>query len=674
MRKLIARTVFAGAFAMLAWAAGTANAVTCTNISDMSTCKAENKCINAIAKYASGYVSGMQIIAQTVLKKSTTAGETALPKYYCVGGPNNGKVCIQNNDPVASTTPPKVGYYCNYNPGSGSYVNDIPECQPWVTANDFSKDAQKAAGKLLANIKKDCCVTKSLDGKSCVTEVDPSIIGIQNLKLCPGAAATVATSAGPLYSDVWEQLATCIEESIVGPKAPLGTTDKIDMSDGEFGPTVADSTQAVIHEVVGSATSALRPQNKPGKATTDPFMVDQFAGSQLLQIGTATGAPTISSGGTDTYLSLRHCIGGNNANSCTKNADCKNLATKVLGNCVQDCDGDLCAMRGPHADKNVLIINPTCSAAVSLATCLVSKNMDAGNGTPAAGSIDLSIGKIDLLSPITTQVWSTSPVGGGVQPGCNCDTFVHGACPLCLSGHCTGHCVQTPCTTCTSDTDCPGGLDICSADGVACTAADGTVTQQCLPKADANNGAGVDTADIPNPMMETTGSSELSTPVVAGKFCGFCDYNIGGNPLTDAACDHAPAPNQGDVLCAHGCKNTADCLSLLASELNGKTGFCDGDADFTHYGTACSSNGDCGGLLGACHAVECDFGKTVLGFQGNSAVTSIKAVGQESIFTPVMVGAFCTGMTNDTLLDGSAGLPGPVRVVAPYVQSYRFGP
>jgi len=197
--------------------------------------------------------------------------------------------------------------------------------------------------------------------------------------------------------------------------------------------------------------------------------------------------------------------------------------------------------------------------------------------------------------------------------GVTCGSYA--ACPTCEGGFCTGRCSNAPGTVCTSDATCGAGT--CTGDGSACNVPDGTTTSECLP-----NAALLGT--IPNPFDLSTNTTFLTPIASTGTtiFCGFCDNNA------SSGCQG------GAAMCAKGCQSAADCVSV-------------------------------GGSV-------CDTSTAVVGASWNPGASFITAQGHASQYAPVLSGAFCTGITNNGIVDGNAGLPGPVRFTSQDIHGYGF--
>jgi len=82
----------------------------------------------------------------------------------------------------------------------------------------------------------------------------------------------------------------------------------------------------------------------------------------------------------------------------------------------------------------------------------------------------------------------------------------------------------------------------------------------------------------------------------------------------------------------------------------------------------CIDNGVCSGVVGSgC----CGFG-TNTGAFGTDSATSASANGLRSQYVPKLATLFCTGKSGSALVDGTQGLPGPVRLIQQQLNAYRF--
>jgi hypothetical protein len=621
------------------WPAAQATALTCANITnkDDDACKLALGCFDTIVNQGGLYVSKLQNDEKNAIRKSLKALLTKTPKYFCIGGSENGKACTNNT-----------------NCPDG-------QCQPNFKTNDFAKTGTTSKATLQKLILKKCCPNGA---DPC--DVASDEVGIDDLTVCDDAASNAAAG-----NDVaaYKALAKCFSQGLVGVRRPLegATEDNLDFSDGESGVPMADASTSHFQKMLGGS-SLTRPRGNVGLAGNEnPRMIDQISGSNLVQIGTSASASSPGTGQGVTYLALARCTNAGPAFDlgCVSDPDCDTAKNAGDGACPDaSCPGDVCQFEGPKTDLNILTLTDSC--ANNLGTCLVSNTRDSGNGTPASGSINLATGALDQSAPISTEVWVT---------GTGQDCALQVPCPVCEGGTCTGVCSNNPLTTCTADSDCGGG-NFCTSDGADCNAAPGTPTQQCLPVYDVLASNTAPTAEIPNPFNLSTGTSELEAVTSAGTggglaFCGFCDADTSADPST---CDYDTFTNPTDGVCAQGCggtvpQGTAECAQRL--NLGANDGYCVDDGSIqcdTANGTlsnpACPSSGPCA-------AVTCKFGKSLAGFKGESGITTVSATGYANPYAPVAVGVFCTGTTGSPVVDGSAGVPGPVRVINPYVNAYR---
>jgi len=197
--------------------------------------------------------------------------------------------------------------------------------------------------------------------------------------------------------------------------------------------------------------------------------------------------------------------------------------------------------------------------------------------------------------------------------GVTCGSYA--ACPTCVAGVCTGRCSNAPNTVCTTNATCGAGT--CTTVAGTCTTADNTTTSECLPNAPL-------LGTIPNPFDLSTNTGTL-TPIASTAtniFCGFCDTNA------------ASGCQGGASVCAKGCQDAGDCTSV-------------------------------GGTV-------CDVSGSGTGASWNPGAFFIQSNGVASQYAPVIAGAFCTGITGNPLVDGVAGLPGPVSFISQDIHAYGF--
>jgi hypothetical protein len=180
----------------------------------------------------------------------------------------------------------------------------------------------------------------------------------------------------------------------------------------------------------------------------------------------------------------------------------------------------------------------------------------------------------------------------------------------------------------------------------------------------------------------------ISSTVMIGTTCPICDAGTGlcdsgpnaGTPCankggTDTACPPAGAgpviPNPLDL------STEPHTLSVPANNPGGGAtnpaatfcGSCDVDPTVgCQNDQDCIDNGVCSGILGSgC----CEFG-TNTGAFGDDGATTASANGLRSQYVPKLATIFCTGESGSGLVDGTQGLPGPVRLVQLQLNAYKF--
>jgi len=441
-------------------------------------------------------------------------------------------------------------------------VNDASECGINNSKSTYAKANTAAQATLLKSIQTACA------------GVDATSIGLT--VACPGVTA----------ADQPKALADCIAKSIDG-----------DLVSGN----VVDTNTRLF--TVSTGSGSIAPKSKTLK---DPRAVIELQGSQSLQIGNGAGDPTsngLASGGGVVALYGAHCVGGNGNGFCLNDKDCGTDSGGLAnGVCTPNAvvGGELTLTGAPvhnpadpNSFGNLLSISATCGGGV--ATCLVTRTKNAGNGTTTAGSINLTTGHYQATSPISTDVYVDAPV-------LDCNAF-GSPCPYCdVTKHCH------------AGSGGSGSTDITRT----CDAAPGAITTQCPVSGTTIAGT------VPNPFSLATDTPPLNpAPGQGTKFCGFCDTS------------NAVNCQAGNSVCAVGCQTAAECDTKLGS----------------------------GGHV-------CDFNTSVIGFHGDTGVSTITAAGADRQYTPFVSGLFCTGITNNGLVDSAAGLPGPVRVSLPYLFGY----
>jgi hypothetical protein len=345
---------------------------------------------------------------------------------------------------------------------------------------------------------------------------------------------------------------------------------------------------------------------------TDPLPREliQFNGSEWLAIGTVAGSEAGTQAGAVQYLSLATCNLGNEAKLCLNNKDC------VGGTCT----------RNPQYCVNT-ILNPSPTACTSDADCASNDSC----GSELTG------------------------------------TQVH----KCCSGSIT--------TSCATNADC--GVGTCGYTGcygnilsVTQTSSNGSTT--CLVTHTGNSGNGTTTTGAIN---LTTGQAVTQSPIATDVYllgpgvtgCGRCVNHVCDTNSTNAGAACTGADGQIDQGCfpAGGNLGTIPNPFILTTGTRTMTpgaapnkfcGFCNAAPAI-----GCQTAADC-------PSGTCNFTGTNNGFYGDSTATTVTATGDVQQYAPTFVGVFCTGKTSSSLVNGSAGLPGPVRIIQPYVFGYSY--
>jgi len=239
----------------------------------------------------------------------------------------------------------------------------------------------------------------------------------------------------------------------------------------------------------------------------------------------------------------------------------------------------ICNTKGDGIVGN-MVAPPRQVVAGAIPICLTTRSLDAGNGTPEDGSIDLSTGQQTSVAPIATTVHLGIP------------------CPICDR-------VTKVCTSPTNDSP---------HEGQPCTSP-GRTDIACPPKVQPVAPMIVQRTEL------TTESVTLDVPVGAGvsnpvgAFCGACD----GDPT---------------IVCRR-------------------------DQD-------CTAAGVCSAATGCCQF------STVKGAHGDATVQLLQASGRRGSFVPQLAGVGCVAPSGDPVVDGSVGLPGPLRTAESRLNAFRY--
>ena len=448
------------------------------------------------------------------------------------------------------------------------------------------------------------------------TLVDPADLGLYAVNDCPG----LASHALPALA--YNALVDCIQHAASGDRA---------------GGKVADYFTHLFTKISGS--DATVPHQKPGGTHPNPRAIVQMSSSNLVQGGTVQTLNEPTAGGGETVLYAASCSGGNGNKRCLNNADCGSGGT-----CIDNPPTTVGGVTGPALQGSQPVFDPnnvtslgntltiTGSCALGIATCLVTHTLNAGNGTSVRGAINYVTGQMATSEPTLTDLYLT---GVGIV---DCDRA--SMCPRCSNptngvgkGTCMGICNGVNRIPCLTNTDCinVGEGTTCVGGGTSgtCSAPDQSTTIECSPSV-----IGGLAAQIPNPFTLTTEPTSLNAASASGvnqdgsgaQICGFCDTS-------------ATWGCQSPALCLTGCQTLADCKDPAGNSIG---------------------------------ATVCDFSTAAPGFNGDGTVTAISTQGLANQYAPILAGLYCAGQTQSLVVNSAAGLPGPVRVISPYINTYYF--
>jgi hypothetical protein len=378
---------------------------------------------------------------------------------------------------------------------------------------------------------------------------------------------------------------------------------------------LVDTTLAVLQNSTG--TGAVEPNNKANK---EPRVLLQMQGSNTLQIGNGAGDPTsnnVTAGGSLTPLALAHCVGGNANPSCVNNKDCGTDSVGAAGVCT--VNGNVPS--GTYAGSRIVTGAPvfTCCASGSDLGKTCSSSADCSGAAPCTVNANcdgptLTQTGTCAAGTATCLVTHTKNSGNGTTTSGSINLLsgrYETTSPILTDVYVTG--VGQDCNTYHACPYCQAKVCQAAGNGTggntggACSASDNSVTQECPP-------SGGIAASIPNPFTLTTDPKTLLAAPGETNACGAGTAIFCGNCSTTISI---------------GCQTNADCPA---------------------------GAGTC--VFTAAHE-QC-------GFHGDTTVTSISAPGFSSQYSALATGIFCTGQTGVGLVDGSAGLPGPVRAIIPY--------
>jgi hypothetical protein len=204
---------------------------------------------------------------------------------------------------------------------------------------------------------------------------------------------------------------------------------------------------------------------------------------------------------------------------------------------------------------------------------------------------------------------------------------------------------------------------------------------------DAGNGTPAD-GQIDIATGEQTSFAPISSTVLIGTTCPVCTAGVcdsgdnAGQPCTspngtDTACPPTVVgvppviPNPLD-LTSEGASITVPANSPGTGVTNPSGTFC-GACDFDetvgcNHDSVCVAAGACSGAVGSgC----CVFG-TNTGAFGDASATTASAPGVRGPYVARLGTVFCTGKSGSGLVDGTQGLPGPVRLVQQQLNAFTY--
>jgi hypothetical protein len=643
--RIAAVALVVGAFS---WATSTAWAQ-CSNLADTTNpeCKAALKGQYEIQKAARGYIAAVQKTALAMIQGSRAGTNTTAQKYLCASGAKIGKTCYGNNGGCV-----KGKTACNVN-SDCTIPGDTCQAAKGCNGKGCSKSKVPCVTNADCTLAGDTCDTTGLEVNECQAASGKSPFS-KNV-----ATAQTNLEAGINGGPYSQSLSNLEDNGLVSmPDCPIGRcTDPAgikcnalnertvcNVAGGGFcdymgaGATpawISNLAQCIEASVEGdfdsgklvdttlrpfakmTGTGSVAPQAKVtgggGPADLLPRAVLQLNGSQDLAIGTAASPPNRSPGGSVQTLAMAHCTDGNLAPSCLNNADCGGKTY--------------------HCVRNAKVCVNT------------------------------------ALDPSPTMCTSDADC-----PGSSCGTVVTG--PIRVH-KCCG---ENPSVWClTSYPGCTCGYTGCEGDILSVSEASSNGMTTCLftRTADAGNGTSLKGA-----INLVTGDFVTQSPILTDVYLMQAPYTGCGRCKADHTCDDNSISVGAKCTAATGQVDQA-CLSdpgalvgtipnLLTLTTGSKTmnpgagggnkfcGYCNSDV-----GVGCQSNTDCADNF-------CNFGETVAGFRGDTTVSQISVSGEKHQYAPTAVGVFCTGKTSSLQVNSSFGLPGPVRVIQPYIWGYNF--
>jgi hypothetical protein len=474
-----------------------------------------------------------------------------------------------------------------------------------------------------------------------------------------------------------------------------------------------DLLNAVVAEVISRPIGKMAFNVQPmGVKEVDavapriPRKVSNLSLPSVIQIGARSDSDGAGSAGGSAPLGMARCrdSGALDGSPCTKDADCvRGGVKKYKAGGVTDIETALCV--------------PDCCECTGAGTCT---NLDTGTPSNVTGGRTPNAPAIAAAQCLASDV-AGSCVGnkcvGSRRAGLPCDTAAD--CPASIICETRGNSVPPGNILTTTEnkanfiSSClltktgrvshlTTGLDASDKGTCKVSMADCTADADCGVNGPCEGGlAQIGTVNLNT--GDSTSSAPINTEVylgsgASGEPCPHCVAD--GGSATKFSCDSGanaagmclgPVDGSTDEACPPD--GTWTQIPGVPNPFNLKTGKTQmtegsgGGADeFCGYcslaeSTGCSLDGvtqPCPSGLGSCAS---DAGVNNKGFRGSdtydddAVVASQQATAQgvADVYLPVMSGVFCTGKVSP-LVDGSIGLPGPVRVIQPFLRNYTFTP
>ncbi|MBI1817921.1 MAG: hypothetical protein HYR72_23330 [Deltaproteobacteria bacterium] len=670
MKKLI----FGTALAML-WALTSAGSASAQVTGTEKDCEA--KILDRADKYSIALRAQIEAsVKGNIVGKSVKADGGKI----CFGGSTPGvKGCQGNNGGCADGARKLLS--CDSNADCPGVCKNAPTLT-CTSYNDAAELVACGANKVCAGFGKGCLTTKGCSGGLCEVNQNDGIAKAIAKASKDLRNNIVAKCTGVNFHNLGLPNAECKAKCsdgvpcVVDADCSLGTCDTAidDITDCIQHGQTGDLRTAVSGDALTRTLTRVAPNIKPrgaGPLNKNPRKRSTVALPNLIQIGTVTTSDGAGSAGSSSPTSLARCAGAGAKNGipCIEDADCAGPTggIKVItasppnntAQCVSDCcdcsavagscttpgtvsavgqgfctgvaGETVCETRGNIVPPGNLLGSPTENQAGIIQTCLVTKLGRIAQAT--AGIVETDKGHCNVTVATSCDVDTDCPGGeicrGGLSSfgAINLNTGVSSTkAPIATDVYLTGSSAASICPECSSlfCNDVPGGP-------VGCTASDGNNDEACLPYDDGGP-HWQNIATIPNPFDLKSGTTSITA--VGGKFCGACTATVGGKHIYGCSME---AP---DECTAAGLGTCVDHFPSV------------GTPDFTT-------------VAGFRNDPLYDDNLTLAGQQATST-------GIPNLYAGVAAGLFCTGSSGNPLVDPAAGLPGPVRVVAPYIVNWTF--